>query len=895
MENNIALRMSGGIFFNLLLEARKKPVAKQEDCLKGLLYIFDRNVKGLSGNSLSTIASRFRNCDPALNSDYIKFGDPVTVEAFNKRLKEDPVSVTEELKTYADNYLDLETSGNWIVRSILELIEKDETIQENEKFPVIPGGVPAYKQELRKMKTVYIYNFLLGIWHFICCRKDSVENGQETYHMLSDYAGESRARKFDKSRIGFQGYEDIRISYDLELEAVKVECGGLAARYMEALGEEHTFELPKTASQVFVKANERIKKSEPKSESMTINIDYYVRSDTAKRVSRYATYLNRAEEKHSSKKTFLYETKRPFYGFFVCNDVKKHDAQVGYSVKLSKEKEKPISNICVDEFPEEKRYIILSGTGGLGKSMMMTHFMLDTIKKNGVNGKVPVFVLLRDYNPGKGDLIDCVFMEFKRHDTELHLSDLIELLAGGKAVILFDGLDEIKSENREKFYSEVELLVDNYPDSTYIIASRPTMNFRAFNRFDVYDLLPFNKMQSIEMISKLDQSVIDPEIQKDFIQDLENNRFRFSYEERTEFLGNPLFLTIMLLTYEGNHDIPTQRYLFYEQAYEAMAKKHDATKALTREFVTGLSSRDFQKYFGEFCLITYEQEKYDFTDNELTEFFQEVIDYNNLETTPEAFIKDITEKICLIYKDGTKYYFVHRSFQEYFVAYFCSKQLEQNFDAVLDMLMTRDETEHDSMVLPMLYGMDPRKTELCIFIPFLKKIFERDDEKNLYKLFLARLYPSIGFTQGDVNEFYEDESESAIYNFITETYNLKEIINGDDLPQLDMCIRDEYVDYTVEDGDIVRTRITKTQDLPFGYEEKYEEINGESMEIVGRSYEIDILDVYERDFYKEVVDMLEDDAFPLKKDFYAVIAKYEELKESYERKPSKKKFISRFH
>lgn len=283
----------------------------------------------------------------------------------------------------------------------------------------------------------------------------------------------------------------------------------------------------------------------------------------------------------------------------------------------------------------------------MGKSMMMTHFMLDTIDKNKETGEVPVFVLLRDYNPEAGDLIDFIFGELKRHDVDLHLSDLVELLQSGKGVILFDGLDEIKSENCRRFYKEMENLADSYPEASYIVSSRPTMNFRGLSRFTVYDLQPFSQEQAVEMVGKLDQSVVDPIIQKDFIMDLRNNRFGFDWRERKDFLGNPLFLTILLLAYEGNHDIPTERYLFYEQAYDAMAKKHDAAKALTREFATGLNSREFQNYFGEFCTITYEQEKYDFTPEEISAYFQEVIEANELDTTPEAFIEDVTGKICL--------------------------------------------------------------------------------------------------------------------------------------------------------------------------------------------------------------------------------------------------------
>ena len=80
------------------------------------------------------------------------------------------------------------------------------------------------------------------------------------------------------------------------------------------------------------------------------------------------------------------------------------------------------------------------------------------------------------------------------------------------------------------------------------------------------------------------------------------------------------------------------------------------------------------------------------------------------------------------YQDGTNYYFVHRSFQEYFAAYFFSKQLEQNFDAVLDMLLARDESNDDSMVLPMLYAMD----KMCIRDSIDMITARLDMRRNIY-------------------------------------------------------------------------------------------------------------------------------------------------------------------
>ena len=891
MGNEVALHLSGGVFFNLMLAARKKPVANQNQCLKELLYIYDRSAKEMAGNSLVTIASRFRNCDPDLHSDYIRFGDPVVVEEFNGRMREDYASVVGEVKNYADQYLDLEVNGKWLVRALMELVEKDNLIQDNAKFMAIPGGLPAYKQEFPEMHVVYIYNLLLSVWHYICCTHGMTENGQETYFALADFAGESRPRKFDRSRIGFESHEDVMVSYDMEIVQDDMKIPEPAAAYVRKL----TGKLDKQL-EIFAPVNSAVSKEVESIFSFVV--EHTHTSDRKAALNRYRTYLNRAREKHSKKKTFLYEMQRDFYGFFVCNDVKRRETVCRSERRNDRKDDRVIANVCVDSFEEERRFIVLSGTGGMGKSMMMTHFMLDTIDRNKETGKVPVFVLLRDYNPAAGDLIDFIFGELKRHDVDLHLSDLVELLQSGKGVILFDGLDEIKSENCRRFYKEMENLADSYPESSYIVSSRPTMNFRGLSRFTVYDLQPFSQEQAVEMVGKLDQSVVDPVIQKDFIQDLKCNRFGFDWRERKDFLGNPLFLTILLLAYEGNHDIPTERYLFYEQAYDAMAKKHDAAKALTREFATGLNSREFQNYFGEFCTITYEQEKYDFTPEEISAYFQEVIEANELDTTPEAFIEDVTGKICLIYKDGGKYYFIHRSFQEYFVAYFFSRQLEQRYGAVLDIFQRRDSADHDSVVLPMLFDMEQNKTELCIIIPFLEQVFKDKNDDEAYEYFLEYFYPIICYEQGDVADFSMGTSDSSIYEFIADKYNFKEMIDGDELPEMDYWVDREYVYYDRnwdKDTDDIGTQLTARIDLPEGYERSYMEWTGEEMEVVGKSYEICVVDVYRRPIYEDTLEMLTDDTFPLKKEFYSAKELYMKLKDKYKKKKDRKSFRSRFH
>lgn len=233
------------------------------------------------------------------------------------------------------------------------------------------------------------------------------------------------------------------------------------------------------------------------------------------------------------------------------------------------------------------------------------------------------------------------------------------------------------------------------------------------------------------------------------------------------------------------------------------------------------------------------------------------------------------------------------------MAYFFSRQLEQRFGAVLDILMVRDAMDHDSVVLPMLYDMEPEKTELCIFIPFLEKVFKGNGEESEYRDFLQCYYPFICYDQGDVNESFVQASDSSIYQYISDRYSdIKQILDGDDLPVLDDFIEKEYVyydEYWKTGNEEIGSQLMLREDLPDGYEAAYEESNEMEVETVGRSYMICVEEAYRRKDFAYVVEMLEDEDFPLKQEYRDMKKLYLGLKAKYAKKTGKASFRSRFH
>lgn len=888
---NIIPRLSGETFFTLILEARKPHSGSQEKCFKELLSIYDETAKNWTGQGLKSTVSQYRN-GTLISSTYIDFGNEQRNLSFEERIRNNYPDVLSGMIEFSAKYLEPSGKEKWLIAALLELIEEDTFIDENKLFYVNPGHVSLPKHELAKIHDVYYYNFLFGVWHYICTTKIEMGTGRETILEWTTDCGKRSERKFN-SQIGHDKYQNINIIYNAKQTSIDPEnCHNFSTSHVISRGD-----IAPDLGNIAVNPSD------------ILIVEGY---NNKRYDGPFDKYLENAEKKHSKKTTFLYETERKFESFYVCNDICQKIISPIHFTNLTPEEKlaAPIKNVTILSFPQPQRNILLFGTGGLGKTMMMTHLMLDTIRRYNKYLKIPIFITLRDYDSRKNNLLDFIFTEFNRHDRDLTSDDLTKLLSEGSAVLLMDGYDEIKSAQLESFNKQLDMLLDQFPNNFVIISSRRNRREDMLSRFAQYLLQPFSLEQATTMISKLDASIVSDEVKNDFIKDLKSDSFNFSRDEKTKFLGNPLFISIMLLTYENYHDIPTQRYLFYENAYEAMAQKHDATKSLRREFATGLNSREFKQYFGEFCAITYYAEKYSFTEKELKAYFQEVIDANHLTVDADTFIIDITEKICLLYLDGKQYYFIHRSFQEYFTAYFFSLQLEQSYDAIYNMFQSRDTVSTEDETLSMLYGIDKKKTEKHIFIPFLESIFTDGSDNKNYKNFLLCIYQSIRYTVGTINYFPINKPCSNIYAFISCEYNLagepfglgeqqfkftsEHIIS--DLPLYKSFVLDKCYSYNKNWKNPKAPQDLEDRmlsEIPIEYIQSNLLQESEPM---GYVCQFEFKEVYSNTKeYQDMMNAIEDKHFVLKAEYLRAKQLLLTLKEKYEKRESPASFISHFH
>ncbi|KOA21178.1 NACHT domain protein [Clostridium homopropionicum DSM 5847] len=600
--------------------------------------------------------------------------------------------------------------------------------------------------------------------------------------------------------------------------------------------------------------------------------EYAVTSATQTPVKKmkpnFSTYLQNAKSKYSTIKTLLYnDHPKPFYDFYVCNNIERRipvPGKFGTSYKLS-----TIQNVTVKSLSECSRFVILAGTGGLGKSMMMRHLLLNSVENYEEMLTIPVFIPLKDFDETVDSLFEYAFSKVTSLCGEITEEQFEDILNKGKCLLLFDGLDEIGSAYAKRFERELEVFTDKYPENCFVISSRPYQSFISYSRFTVLQLKPFSKIQALKLIDNLEFRPDEPIIKDKFRNELNNNLYR----THSTFIENPLLLTIMLLTFEQYAEVPSKMHVFYREAFAALAVKHDASKgAYKRTLKTGLTADKFADYFAELCSRSYYDEKFELTEDEFAKYYNSLKERekaNDRITTASDYLYDLCSNMCLMYFESGKYHFTHRSFQEYFCALYFSKQKDKNLKSIGDFFENRHSRMYGDKTFNMLYDMIPDKVEEYIFIPFLTRLYELCDNEEGYWTFLETMYPSLSYEIGETNEFVLNSPKSYLFDFIKQLNGILSV-NCNDFPHYDSLVRTEYV--YVFDEDESQT-LVDADDVNWEYKDEYG-----TPDPVGWVYEFDVEAIREEpEEYKELLDCLDNDEFVLKEEYVKIRQYLEKL------------------
>lgn len=119
-------------------------------------------------------------------------------------------------------------------------------------------------------------------------------------------------------------------------------------------------------------------------------------------------------------------------------------------------------------------------------------------------------------------------------------------------------------------------------------------------------------------------------------------------------------------------------------------------------------------------MITYVRKLLTFSADTLLGFIQQSISSSQIIVDKVQFRNDLTESTCMLVMEGLDFTFSHRSFQEYFTAYFLSRVKVDEIERIVPKLVEINGVFDN--VLKMLSEMNSEKFEEAWTLPALNKM-----------------------------------------------------------------------------------------------------------------------------------------------------------------------------
>lgn len=433
---------------------------------------------------------------------------------------------------------------------------------------------------------------------------------------------------------------------------------------------------------------------------------------------------------------------------------------------------KRISTDTIDPMLRLSNNVLILGTGGIGKSMLMRYLFLNTANRGEY---VPVLLELRkvsNQSVGNISILDLIYSSMEEFDVKLPRDQFEYSLRLGKYLFLMDGFDEIKDSHALETAAAIQMFCAKYPKNPCIITSRPKRDTSPLETFTSVESLPLTKEQAILLASKIWK---EDEKTREFCHQLDNGL----YEKHKDFAENPLLLSMMFLTFMRNNSVPNHLAEFYSKAYDALYSAHDSNDKgyYRREFrCKELDETGFRLLLSHFCFHTYFKEDYEFSREKVLLYLNSSIKKLGLRNVNAVdYLDDLRNVVCILVEDGDIFRFSHRSFQTYFAACYTSniltdEQQKRLFESQLngnDLFWDKEDYyELLSQIEPQRFAINALECNLREFLTMINASSNPNVDflKSQYCALSIRKHPSskdsIAFRIGNTI------GESRYYNTI---------------------------------------------------------------------------------------------------------------------------------
>ena len=422
--------------------------------------------------------------------------------------------------------------------------------------------------------------------------------------------------------------------------------------------------------------------------------------------NNFEQYLSRTYEKNSILNTLVYRNQqRRLRDLYIPLTLLRD----GEDVRESN------AGIKIENYPKEfisqYRRILITDTAGMGKSTLTKLMFLSAIDQEA---GIPFYIELRKLS-SKHKLLDEIREQLDSLTKEFDDSLMRAFFQTGGFIFFFDGYDKVGLDERKTVTDDLKLFIEKAPNNYYILTSRYEQSLAGFGDFLSMRIQPLKRKEAFDLLRKYDSN---GETSNRLIEKISQG----GYQKITEFLKNPLLVSLLFIGFEYKPEIPLKIHLFYNQVFEAYFNSHDLSKdaSYTHEKLSGLDMADFEKMLRAIGYICLRNHRLEFSRTDFLDIIDKAGKLSCISLKScDSLMHDLLHAVPLFCQDGVYYKWAHKSMQEYFAADFICRDSGINKETILRRIAESPEISNYINLIELYSDLDSKSFQKIFVLPIL--------------------------------------------------------------------------------------------------------------------------------------------------------------------------------
>jgi hypothetical protein len=353
------------------------------------------------------------------------------------------------------------------------------------------------------------------------------------------------------------------------------------------------------------------------------------------------------------------------------------------------------------------KFFIL-GKPGAGKTTFLKRLAVREAQRGKWGhciGKIPIFIPLKQFAESGKSLFD-----FSAEQLAVgHFPDAApfveRLLTEGKALLLFDGLDEVAKDTeghtnrRDQVTKQIEQFSRQYNGCHIVVTCRVAATEYVFDTAFIYlELADFAPDQVEAFVHNWFWDPTEQEKSASVAERMLAELAKPENEGIRDLARSPLLLTLLCLNYVETLSFPVRRVEFYQEALDALLKKWDASRQIQRRSLyKALSLGRKQQMFSRIAHDGFVKGEFLFAQTDLEARLKAYLAYvpevgDAIDIDAETVLREIIEQHGIFVEQSRGLFsFAHLTFQEYYVAKYVAENLGPDTLEALTARVTYDK------------------------------------------------------------------------------------------------------------------------------------------------------------------------------------------------------------